>query len=234
MSSVGEHGEDGDRLLVAEFALGLLDAQEHGRMARRIAADPALGRELALWRTRLSSLDSEFAEAPAPAGVLAKIERRLFTTNAPARAAFWDSLLFWRGLAAAGLAVALLAIGYNIYAPRAPLTGQELVAALEQEGSGVKFVAFYDETSGKVRLAALSGSAVPNKDFELWAIKGSNAPVSMGVIPVDARSEVSLSAALKTGFGAGTVLAVTLEQKGGSPTGAPQGPIVAKGAAIPI
>jgi anti-sigma-K factor RskA len=54
------------------------------------------------------------------------------------------------------------------------------------------------------------------------------------VIPVNAQSDIDLSAALKAGFGAGTVLAVTLEQKGGSPTGAPQGPIVAKGVATPI
>ncbi len=234
MSSAGEHGEgaDGDRLLVAEFALGLLDAGEHARMARRIGADPALARELALWRSRLASLDAEFAETPPPAGVLAKIERRLFAARA--RTGFWDSLNFWRGLAAAGLAVAVLAVGYNVLVPRTPLTGQELVAALEQEGSGVKFVAFYDAAAGTVRLAALSGSAVPDKDFELWAIKGSDAPVSMGVIPVDARSDIALSQTLKAGFGAGTVLAVTLERKGGSPTHAPQGPIVAKGAAVPI
>ena len=36
------------------------------------------------------------------------------------------------------------------------------------------------------------------------------------------------------GAGPFTVLAITLEQKGGSPTGAPQGPIVAKGAATAI
>jgi anti-sigma-K factor RskA len=113
-------------------------------------------------------------------------------------------------------------------------TGQELVAALEAQGSNVKFVAFYDAAAGTVRLAALSGDTVPNKDFELWAIKGSNAPVSMGVIPVNARSDITVSEAVKNGFGAGTVLAVTLEQKGGSPTGQPQGPIVASGAATPI
>ena len=37
-----------------------------------------------------------------------------------------------------------------------------------------------------------------------------------------------------SGAGPFTVLAVTLEQKGGSPTGVAQGPIVAVGKAIPI
>ena len=238
MSMSGEQGDgpEEDKILVAEFALGLLDAAEHETVARRIATEQPLRRELALWRSRLSSLDREFAETQPPAAVLDRIERRLFATSAPvsAWAGFWNNLGLWRGLAAAGLAIAIIAVGYNVLVPRAPLTGQELVAALEQEGSGVKLVAFYDEASGTVRLAALGGEAVPNKDFELWAIKGSSAPVSMGVIKVDARNSVEVSAQLKAGFGAGTILAVTLEPKGGSPTGLPTGPIVAKGAATAI
>ena len=44
----------------------------------------------------------------------------------------------------------------------------------------------------------------------------------------------ALDAAAQAKFGEGTVLAVTLEQKGGSPTGKAQGPIVAVGKATPI
>ena len=228
-------GPDGDRILVGEFVLGLLGADEHQLVARRIAGEPALASEMALWQSRLSSLDGQFAEAAPPARVWPALERRLFTgTPASPASGFWNSLALWRGLAAAGLAIAVIAVGYNALVPRAPLTGKELIAALEQDGSGVKFVAFYDENSGTVRLAALSGEAVPQKDYELWAIKGSNAPQSMGVIPVDAKSDIALSAKIKEGFGEGTILAITLEPKGGSPTGAPTGPIVAKGSAIAI
>jgi anti-sigma-K factor RskA len=235
MSTSEESGDaDGDRLLVAEFALGLLDPAEHDGLARRLANEPELRRELALWRMRLSSLDHQFLDATPPAGVLDRIESRLFTPGPAARRpGLWESLSFWRGLAAVCLAVAVIATGVSLV-PRPLPSGQELVAALEAQGSNVKFVAFYDETAGTVRLAALSGDAVPDKDFELWAIKGKNAPVSMGVIPVNARSDISLSDQLKSGFGPGTVLAVTLEQKGGSPTGAPQGPIVASGSATPL
>ena len=236
MSVEGEQGGsgDGDRVLVAEFALGLLDAGEHDRLGRRILVEPALGRELTLWRLRLSALDREFAEAPAPTGVLDRVEARLFPPSAAAApTGFWSSLRFWRGLAGACFALAVIAFGVNL-APRAPLTGPELVAALEAEGSNVKLIAFYDQTAGTVRIAALSGDAVPNKDFELWAIEGKNAPVSMGVISINAKANVNMPATVKQGFGAGTVLAVSLEPKGGSPTGAPTGPIVAAGAATAI
>jgi anti-sigma-K factor RskA len=53
----------------------------------------------------------------------------------------------------------------------------------------------------------------------------------MGVIPVNERREITVDPAV---IGPGTVLAVTLEQTGGSPTGVAQGPIVAVGSATPI
>jgi anti-sigma-K factor RskA len=56
----------------------------------------------------------------------------------------------------------------------------------------------------------------------------------MGVIPVDQRTQISLDAETQQKFAEGTILAVTLEPKGGSPTGAATGPIVAMGAAQPI
>ena len=41
-------GLDGDKVLVGEYVLGLLDAAEHDRVARRIASEPALTAELRL------------------------------------------------------------------------------------------------------------------------------------------------------------------------------------------
>lgn len=228
-------GAGGDQVLVAEFVLGLLDADEHARVAARIAAEPDLARELALWQTRLSSLDREFVETSPPPRVLAALEARLFgAAAAGVKPGFWNNLLVWRGLAAACLAVAVVAVGFSVLVPRAPIGGPQLMATLEQQGSAVKFVALYNASTDTLKLAALAGQPVPQKDYELWAIKGDNAPQSMGVVPVNATTDITLPASIKEGFGPGTVLAVTLEPKGGSPTGKPTGPIVAKGAAIAI
>ncbi len=49
----------------------------------------------------------------------------------------------------------------------------------------------------------------------------------MGVVPLNARNRRPISPDMLADFGEGTTLAVTLEQKGGSPTGVAQGPIVA-------
>ncbi len=229
-------GLDGDRLLVAEYVLGLLPASEHAVLARRIAAEPGLAAEHRFWAERLSSLDREFAEVTAPTGLLARIEGRLFATTASV-ARWWDSLLLWRGIAAGAVAVAVLAVGLNLMQPRVDpdQLAVQLVAALQaQEGSGVEFVAFYDSATQAVRLIGLQGQALSDKDYELWYIRGDEPAVSMGVIPVDQRTEIPIDAATQAKFAEGTILAVTLEQKGGSPTGVAQGPIVAVGTATQI
>ncbi|HWA19551.1 MAG TPA: anti-sigma factor [Devosia sp.] len=222
-----------DRVLVAEYVLGLLPPAEHPRMAARLAAEPALRAEQRLWTLRLASLDREFVEASAPAAVMPRIEARLFGTSA--RTSFWDSLALWRGIAAGAVAVAVIAIGFNVLNPRPDPRqfAEQLVAALQDQGSGVSFVAVYDSATGSVRLTALTGAPVPEKDYELWAIQGGQT-ISMGVVPVDRKVDVKLPVTVAPGFGAGTVLAVTLEQKGGSPTGVAQGPIVAVGTATLI
>ena len=230
-------GLDGDRILVGEYVLGLLDAAEHDRMSRRIAAEPLLAAELRLWQSRLAGLDHQFIETPAPPATFGRIEARLFPTPAGPLAGLWNNLMLWRGVAAGALAVAAIAIGVNLMQP-ARLDPQQLatqlVAALQaQEGSGVEFVVLFDMATGSVRLTALSGSPVPDKDFELWMIEASGTPVSMGVIPMD-RTQLTLAKDLQQHLTPGTVLAVTLEPKGGSRTGGPTGPMVSMGKATMI
>ncbi|MBS3849755.1 anti-sigma factor [Devosia sp. BSSL-BM10] len=237
--STDDHIKDGEdrNALVAEYVLGLLSSGEHERVGRLIENDQSLRAERDFWVSRFAALNEEYEETPVPGHIYAAIEARAFGDVVKARptASFWESLMVWRSIAAGALAVAVAAVGFNLMQPASDVSSltTQLVAALEEEGSAVKFVALYDG-SGNVRLTALSGDAVPNKDFELWAIQGGNNPISMGVIPVDQRSAVEISPDVMAGWGEGSVLAITLEEAGGSPDGNPHGPIVAKGAVTRI
>lgn len=221
---------DGDRrkALVAEYVLGLLGPEDHARVGRQIEADTALQRERDFWSARFAALDGEFAEVVPPAHILQRVETRLFGVEA--KSSIWNSLALWRGITAGALAVAVAAIGINLMQPTQSVTAltTQLVAALEAEGSDVRFLALYDG-AGTVRLTALSGDVNAGQDLELWAIQGGNDPISMGVIPVNARSVVELSEQVRAGWGEGSVLAITLEPQGGAPEGKPTGPVVAAG-----
>ena len=227
-------GRDEDSLLVAEYVLGLLPEAERDALRARLRAEPALRSDFAFWRSRLASLDAGFAETAAPAAVWPRLEQRLFTGQA--RAGWWNSLALWRSVAAGALAVAAIAVAFNLTVPRPDprAFAAELVAALHAEGSNVSFVALYNSGSGELRITPLSGDQPADRDYELWAIEGEAAPKSMGVIAANARNDVKIAPDILVDFGEGTTLAVTLEQKGGSPTGAPQGDIVALGTATQI
>lgn len=229
-------GHDEDGLLAAEFVLGVLPPDERAAVAGRLAVDAELRAEVRFWQARLASLDTQFAEAPAPAGVWPRLERRLFAGAGGAAPGIWNSLRFWRGLTAVAASVAMLAIAIEVGTPRPDpkAFAAELVAALSAQGSNVQVVALYNASTGQVRITPISGDVVPNKDYELWAIEGQEAPKSLGVIPIDSRKDVVIRPDILAGFGSGTTLAITLEQKGGSPTGKAQGPIVAAGKATPI
>ncbi len=227
-------GRDEDSVLVAEYVLGLLPEDDRTALRARLKTDAALRSDLAFWRGRLASLDVSFAETPAPAPVWSRIEQRLFSGET--KPGWWNSLALWRSVAAGAFAVAAIAIAVNLTTPRADpkAFAAELVAALTAEGSNVSFVALYNSASGELRLTPLSGEQYTDKDYELWAIEDGGPAKSMGVIAANARNDVKIAHDILVDFGEGTTLAVTLETKGGSPTGVAQGPIVALGKATQI
>jgi anti-sigma-K factor RskA len=226
-------GHDEDSLLVAEYVLGLLPEDERASLRARLKSEPLLRGDLAFWRSRLASLDVEFAESTAPAAVWPRLEQRLFTGQA--KGGWWNSLALWRSVAAGAFAVAAVAVALNVTAPKPDpkAFAAELVAALHAEGSDVSFVALYSNT-GELRITPLSGEQYTDKDYELWAIEDGGPAKSMGVIAANARNDVKIAPDILVDFGEGTTLAVTLETKGGSPTGVAQGPIVALGKATQI
>lgn len=60
-------------------------------------------------------------------------------------------------------------------------------------------------------------SAPEDRDYELWIVRGDR-PISLGVVPVTRKGSVAM---LASGFQPGDVVAITVESKGGSPTGEP-------------
>jgi anti-sigma-K factor RskA len=218
-----------DSVKAAEYALGVLQGDARRDFARRVSQDPALAAAVRQWDEHFIALADEIAPVEAPLHVQAALEKRLFATGiSTEKTSLWNSLWLWRGLTAASVAavIAFAALNYNA-SPLPPASG--LVAQVAGETNAVKLVAYYDEGKGELRLNRTEGDAASGRSFELWLIAGQDAPVSLGVLPTDATGKVTVPANLRAKIKGG-VLAISDEPRGGSPTGAPTGAVLATGA----
>jgi anti-sigma-K factor RskA len=104
-----------------------------------------------------------------------------------------------------------------------------LVVSLESGETDYRFLAVHEEGSDKVRMTLVSGAVDEGKDFELWLVEPEKQTVSLGVVEAG-KTAIELTPEFAKVLEAGGLLAVSLEQKGGSPTGVAQGPVIAVGA----
>ncbi len=231
--------------LAAEFALGTLRGRARQRMRRWIAEEPALAKAVRDWELRLAPLALGAVAIQPPARVWRAIEDRLGTARSTSNGV-WANLAFWRnlGLVASGVAAGLIAaIGV---APRAPSPAPPpvVVRVPSNEMAASYLAVLTDQKTQKPILIVSAGRSsnelwvktidpaihVPDKSLELWALPPGKAPKSLGVLP---RSEkmtaLKLVAAADQAFADIPALAVSLEPPGGSPTGAPTGPVLYTG-----
>jgi anti-sigma-K factor RskA len=211
------------RALAADYAIGLMPAAARRRFEQLLLEDAALRAELAQWQESLASLTDALPEQPVPdrvwQGITARIEPQVL--HVPARRPFWNWLRVTAAVCSLVVAVALGVI-YNRDSARYSAT---LLTADAQPALKVEAHEDY------LKVEPLTLAAVePGQSLELWAIPADGKPISLGVIPAGGKGKVELSDAQKALIGKPIALAVSLEPKGGSPTGQPTGPVLYQGA----
>ncbi|GAA0332429.1 anti-sigma factor [Sphingomonas oligophenolica] len=232
--------DDGPDMAAAELALGLLEGEDRAHALRRMLAEHGFAQEVERWRGHLAAFFDLWPPIPAPAGVLARVERSIDGTVAtPVGAAPGPRRLFWPVMA--GLtsvaAAALLAVIVLRPIPVAGPTPQPstvapaamLVASINPVAAGTPVTAVYDPHTATLRLTA-AALAKADRSAELWVIAGDGVPHSLGLLRTSGSSSLAVNQGNRTRLAAGATLAVSLEPIGGSPTGLPTGPVVAKGA----
>ena len=229
--------------LAAELALGLLEGSELADARSLAARDPAFRAEVEQWAARFAPLlDTVEDKVPAPAiwqSILAMVE--------PARPAANDdqpdlrrSLGRWRlasgGLAAIAAALALTLITRpepSVVPAPAPQIAESrpMVAMIAgDDPAPVRLVANWDSTTRQLIVTpAMKPAIEPDKAMELWLIPADGTPRSIGVMPADGPMRGTIDPGMSAMFDSRATLAITIEQSGGSPTGAPLGPRVASG-----
>jgi anti-sigma-K factor RskA len=108
--------------------------------------------------------------------------------------------------------------------------GSQLVAVLQQEPTAPAFLLTVDPQSRTMTVRRLTGAADPGRSYELWLIAGGNPnPHSLGLVGADEFTTRPLPADFDTDAIRAARYAVSLEPAGGSPSGAPTGPILFTG-----
>ncbi len=212
--------------LAAEFVLGTLRGPARRRFERLMQDDPRLWQEVSFWENRLGALGEALPEMTPPPRVWEAIQAEVGADRTAAlatkRRGLWQSTPFWRGfalLAAGAAAILLVTVLVPQESPFVPVQ----IATLQSEGS---------EAAWLVRVAADGrGEVAPigrpvlaaGKDFELWLLRDSERlPVSLGLASTDDPKAFALPEGSEGRVG----FAISLEPAGGSPTGAPTGPVV--------
>ena len=226
----------------AEYVLGVLDAAEHAEIARAAATDAALQAAITGWERRLAPLARLVEPVPPPPALwerlagsiaVAPLGGEAIAFARPAAVVDRRLLRRWQAATAVSMAlaaslavVAALPLLQRPPAPAgAPAPAALLVASLTTYGQPANgFVATIE--GGSLIVRPTTAAAVPaGRDLELWSLPpGAKAPAALGLLP--ATGARLNGGAVPT---PGTQILISLEPRGGSPTGLPTGPVLFAG-----
>lgn len=228
-----------NNLRYAEYVLGVLDADARAAVAHEVRTSDEAAVAVALWQRRLTPWAETLAEVAPPPYVWARIEGAL-KLEAPARTSphkgLWDNLPLWRwfGMGAGALAAALLvvvALPPTTTSPPAPVSAGYMASTIQQDSGVTGWTATMDlQHARMIVVPAAPAAFAQGKAPELWLIPPGEKPISVGMIALDKPTTLALDQALLSRLGPTAALAVSVEPTGGSPTGQPTGPVIAKGA----
>ncbi len=227
-------GSDDDSVLAAEYVLYLLPREERARAEARLDVDGGFRRQVVRWAEHFASLAAEVSPVSPPPRLRAALDRIVSAETVKPRArrgrgGAVAGAFGWLlgGLVAAVASLVILSVALPRIEP--PYSGPFYEATLEEDGSTLVAQARFDPRDGTLVIERRSGAAPPGRVLELWLLpEGAEAPTSLGVLPDDPVSRVTLPSDVAEGIPGG-LLEISEEPAGGSPTGGPTGEVLAVG-----
>ncbi|MBB1201618.1 anti-sigma factor [Enterobacteriaceae bacterium 89] len=217
--------QDKDSLLAAEYVLGVVDELTRARLDKLYAENREFAADVTHWQRAFSGIDMTTPEVTPTPEVWQRIERSLGQqsqaqkTKAAHRQPL--SLLGW------ALAAALAGILIFTHLQKPPASSpMQPVAVLSGSVPNAQFVVSVDKSSSLLQVSALNVTLPQNNSLQLWLIRGSTPPRSLGLITQREHNEFQLN---KVVLDDQTVLAISLEPVGGSKLAGPSGPVLFQG-----
>jgi anti-sigma-K factor RskA len=212
-------------LLAAEYVLGSLEGEERRTAEHLLATDTAFARSVAVWQQKLVPLAVQISPVAPPADLWQRIEADIAPPVSAEILPFRKRARFWQGATVAALAIAASLAAFIVLHQPKP---QE-IAVLSPLSGGAPVLIATTAASGFLIIQPTAPLTVPtDKDLELWVLtQGETKPRSLGVLPPSGRQ-------LEAELAPNTQLLVSLEPKGGSPTGQPTGPVLYGGSLMTL
>ena len=223
-----------DDARAAEYVLGTMSGPERSDFQRELVRNRVLRDLVGDWERRLTPLAMGAEEADPPPDMLDRIERAIDAADRQVFAQVRQlerSRRIWRSVAVAATALAA-ALALFVAVPRiGGSAGREYIAVVNRGGELPALIVKVDLDRRVLSVQPVSAEAPSDRSLELWFIAAGHSPASLGVME-GTRTEV-LPASLSQSDLKGSAFAVSVEPKGGSPTGIPTGPVVYTGTLIP-
>ena len=145
----------------------------------------------------------------------------------------WGRVRIWRRRTVAlGALAAALVVGIGLREWTRSGTPKSYVAVLQKDASSTAFLLSVNLDSRSFTIRPVTAQPEPGKSFELWLVDSKLGAKSLGVVGDQAvTSRANLSNFDKVTL-SGATYAISVEPAGGSPTGAPTGPVVFTGQLI--
>ncbi len=211
--------------LAAEYVLGSLQGRARRRFERWMMTSGRVRREVWFWEEKLAQLSGEVSPVEPPASAWRGIEQRLWPRVSTDQRAGAGNRWFWPGwsLVATAAVLVLAVLLVQQPAPSPQLSG----AIVQADVSDPLWLVSESGADRSLKLRSVAASAADaGKDYELWIVPEQGGPLSLGVIPAGGVHRVQLTDEARAALSQSKTLAISLEPRGGSPTGAPTGPIL--------
>jgi anti-sigma-K factor RskA len=215
-------------MLAAEYVLGTLRGPARRRFERLCATNATADAARIRWEDRLAALALQL-EPEQPRDEVWRRIRGAIGDDSRVPSVARPRWVRWLPLAAAA---ALL--GFAVWlGPRLGLgpAPTSVVTVLGADAAHAQWRVERTADAHRLRIVTIAALAAnPDKTYELWALpRDGKPPVSLGLLPRQGDIARPLSATQSAALLSAGKLAVSIEPPGGSPTGAPTGPVVMVG-----
>lgn len=208
-------------LLSAEYVLGTLRGPARQRFKKLLLTRPDIRDQVLEWEEYFAALNTRVEPSAVSDRVWQRVNQRLFEPEPAAN----KRQPFWKQWALIATTASVLLAGVLVLNTQRITTqpDQNFVSVFQdQQQQAVWSVSIRSD-----QYVAVTPINVPelatDKDYELWLLPNGGQPISLGLLSETEQQKLAVE---ELDFSGGVSLAVSLEPKGGSPTGQPTGDIL--------